>query len=119
MSHPALDRRTAWIGTTPVLAWPRGTRPRSQDQEVFMTTTADEQPAEGGLDTVHIYVDNSGEFRFHRKAPNGRKISDGAEGFPRVFNARRAVLRTYPDRRYRIVRDDTGEVLFDPAQPNQ
>lgn len=114
MAQP--DERTAWIGTTEVVPWMQRLSRMGQQirpEEIAVTPEPTEPPT-GSLDTVHIFVDNSGQYRFHRKAANGKIIGDGAESFPRLFNARRAALRNWPDRQYRIVRDDTGEVLFDP-----
>jgi len=39
----------------------------------------DEHPYEGH--TVEVYRDQSGEFRWHRKAANGRIVSDSGEGY--------------------------------------
>ncbi|HEX8248969.1 MAG TPA: DUF1508 domain-containing protein [Pyrinomonadaceae bacterium] len=42
---------------------------------------------------VVIFEDSAGEFRWHLKARNGRKIADGGEGYKTRSGARRAVRR--------------------------
>lgn len=33
------------------------------------------------MDTVHVYVDESGRFRWRRVAPNGRIVSESGQGY--------------------------------------
>jgi uncharacterized protein YegP (UPF0339 family) len=33
------------------------------------------------MDTVHLYVDESGEWRWRRQSENGRIVADSSEGY--------------------------------------
>lgn len=48
------------------------------------------------MDTIRIFTDDAGEFRWQRKAPNGQIISQG-ESHPHKYNAQRAARRANPD----------------------
>lgn len=48
------------------------------------------------MDTVRVYEDDAGEWRWHRKAPNGRVLFQG-ESHPRKYHAQRAARRANLD----------------------
>lgn len=41
----------------------------------------------------HVYRDAAGEYRWQLRAPNGRIVADGGEGYKRRAGADRAVSR--------------------------
>jgi uncharacterized protein YegP (UPF0339 family) len=49
-------------------------------------------------DTVTVYIDAAGEWRWTRKAANGRTIADGSEGYSRKDAGLRAARRTNPEK---------------------
>lgn len=51
------------------------------------------------VDRIRVYRDNTGQYRWHRKAPNGEIIAHG-EAHPRERDARRAAVRANPDRNW-------------------
>jgi uncharacterized protein YegP (UPF0339 family) len=48
-------------------------------------------------DVVECYRDEGGEWRWRRRATNGRILSDGGESFESMGNAVRAARRANPD----------------------
>jgi uncharacterized protein YegP (UPF0339 family) len=49
-----------------------------------------------GGDTVEVYPDGGGLWRWRRKAGNGRIVADGGEGYTRKDGALRAARRSCP-----------------------
>lgn len=49
------------------------------------------------LDTVEVYPDEAGNWRWRRLAPNGRIISTSGESFDGRFEAERSARRANPD----------------------
>jgi uncharacterized protein YegP (UPF0339 family) len=45
------------------------------------------------MDTIHVYRDDAGEYRWRRVAPNGRTVSDSGEGYTRLGDAAGAAQR--------------------------
>ena len=43
--------------------------------------------------TIEIFQDAAGEFRWRLRAPNGRIVADGSEGYSRRRDAARAARR--------------------------
>jgi hypothetical protein len=44
-------------------------------------------------DKIHVYEDESGEFRWRRVAPNGEVVSDSGEGYESETGATEAANR--------------------------
>jgi hypothetical protein len=52
------------------------------------------------MDTITVFQDELGEWRWHRKAANGRIISDSGEGYIRRSDVLDAVYRSNGDNEY-------------------
>ena len=57
------------------------------------------------MDTIHIYEDKAGQYRWRRRARNGRIISHG-ESHPRERDAFRAAERANQDTDWTYHRDN-------------
>lgn len=53
-------------------------------------------------DTIHVYVDAAGEYRWKRVAPNGRTVADSGEGYIDKGDALDAAAREGDDDDVRI-----------------
>ncbi|MGW6376254.1 hypothetical protein ACWFRB_09345 [Rhodococcus sp. NPDC055112] len=49
------------------------------------------------LDTVRLYQDSLGEYRWIRRAPGGRTIAESAQAYPNETTATRDLERANPD----------------------
>jgi uncharacterized protein YegP (UPF0339 family) len=49
------------------------------------------------MDTVRIFKDAAGEWRWNRKSPNGRIIADSSEGYKNHVDALEMALRVNKD----------------------
>lgn len=56
------------------------------------------------MDTIRIFKDSAGEFRWQRRAGNGEVVSHG-EGHTRRWDAQRAAQRANPDSGWTYGRD--------------
>lgn len=45
------------------------------------------------MDKIKVYKDKAGEFRWQRRAPNGRIVSESGEGYTRKDDCLEAVER--------------------------
>lgn len=50
---------------------------------------------------VEVYLDTAGEWRWRRRAGNGRIVADSGEGYVDRDNATRAAIAAFPDDRVR------------------
>ena len=60
------------------------------------------------MDTVHVYRDHVGDWRWKRVAPNGRIIADSGEGYRRKGKCLKGLaLATSPDYRIRFTEEQS------------
>ncbi len=87
----ALPTRTVYEKTK---SNPLGLGP-SEGSNVQRTWNPEKETAPGSgvkvkLHTLRVYADKGGHFRWHLKAPNGRKVASSGESFATHRNAARA-----------------------------